>query len=521
MTPFIQCIKHSVAIRQYTGKEGVIFMEMASGNKEFNLYRDIQLRTGGEIYIGIVGPVRTGKSTFIKRFMDIMVIPNINDENSRKRAVDELPQSAQGKTIMTTEPKFIPKDAAEIDLDEDTKVKVRLIDCVGYMVDGAAGHMEGNQTRMVKTPWFDYEIPFVKAASIGTQKVIQEHSTIGIVITSDGTFGEIERENYVPAEEQTIEELKSLKKPFVIVLNSKKPYGEDTLKLAEQMQEKYQMPVIPVSCEQLRKEDINKILESILYEFPMVRMEFCIPKWAEMLPMSNPMKQSMVENAENILKQVTRAKDVKNMDSMVTSEYIAGIHLDKMDLAQGLLRVKMEMEDKYYYQNISELTGVPIAGEYQLISLIKGLSAQKEEFEKVSDAVNAVQMKGYGVIHPQLNDISLEEPELIRHGNKYGVKLKATSPSVHLIRANIETEIAPIVGSEDQAKDLIAYIKEGQNTPKGVWDTNIFGKSVGELMEDGIRNKISMMDDECQLKLQDTMQKIVNDSSGGLVCIII
>ena len=495
-------------------------MEMAS-DKEFNLYRDIQQRTGGEIYIGIVGPVRTGKSTFIKRFMDIMVLPNIEDENSRARTVDELPQSAQGKTIMTTEPKFIPKDAAAIRLGKDAEVKVRLIDCVGYMVDGATGHMEGNNKRMVKTPWFDYEIPFVDAASIGTQKVIKDHSTIGIVITTDGSFGELNREQYLSAEEKTVEELKALGKPFVILLNSERPYSDETVKLAEQMEEKYQMPVLPVSCEQLRKDDINRILESILYEFPIVKMEFYIPKWAEMLPMSNRMKENIVENARAILNSVTKAKDIKEIRPQENSEYIAGIHLDKMDLAQGLLKIKVEMEDRYYYENISELTGVPIQGEYQLISLIKELSAQKEAYEKVADAVNAVQMKGYGVIHPQLDDISLEEPELIRHGNKYGVKLKATSPSVHLIRANIETEIAPIVGSEEQAKDLIAYIKEGQDTERGIWDTNIFGKSVGELMEDGIRSKISMMDDECQMKLQDTMQKIVNDSNGGLVCIII
>ncbi len=489
--------------------------------EEFNLYKDIQQRTGGEIYIGIVGPVRTGKSTFIKRFMDIMVLPFIEDENSRARTVDELPQSAQGRTIMTTEPKFIPKDAANIRLDKDTEVKVRLIDCVGYMADGAAGHMEGDNKRMVKTPWFDYEIPFVDAASIGTQKVIREHSTIGIVVTADGSFGEINRDNYIPAEEKTIEELKNLGKPFVVLLNSERPYNEETVKMAERMMEKYQTPVIPVNCEQLRKEDINKILESILYEFPMVKMEFYIPKWAEMLPESNRMKESIIENARNILNHVTKAKDVHGIEDFIDSEYIAGIHLDKMDLAKGLLKIKMDMEERFYYENISELTGVPIEGEYQLISLIKELSAKKSAFAKVADAVGAVQMKGYGVIHPELNDIVLEEPELIRHGNKYGVKLKATSPSVHLIRANIETEIAPIVGSEEQANDLINYIKEGQNTPSGVWETNIFGKSIGDLMEDGIRSKIAMMDDECQMKLQDTMQKIVNDSNGGLVCIII
>jgi len=289
-------------------------MEMAS-DKEFNLYRDIQQRTGGEIYIGIVGPVRTGKSTFIKRFMDLMVLPNIEDENSRQRTVDELPQSAQGKTIMTTEPKFIPKDAAVIHLDKDAEVKVRLIDCVGYMVDGAAGHMEGNNKRMVKTPWFDYEIPFVDAASIGTQKVIKDHSTIGIVVTTDGSFGELKRDNYISAEEKTVGELKTLGKPFVIVLNSERPYSDETVKLAEQMTEKYQMPVIPVSCEQLRKDDINRILESILYEFPIVKMEFYIPKWAEMLPAANRMKENVIENARAILEKLETADITFNINN--------------------------------------------------------------------------------------------------------------------------------------------------------------------------------------------------------------
>lgn len=333
-------------------------MEMAS-EKEFNLYRDIQKRTGGEIYIGIVGPVRTGKSTFIKRFMDLMVLPNMEDENIKARTVDELPQSAQGKTIMTTEPKFIPKDAASIHLDGDTEVKVRLIDCVGYMVDGAAGHMEGNNKRMVKTPWFDYEIPFVDAASIGTQKVIKEHSTIGIVVTTDGSFGELKRENYLAAEEKTIGELKTLGKPFVVVLNSERPYSEETGKLAERMSEQYQTPVIPVSCEQLRKEDINRILESILYEFPIAKMEFYIPKWAEMLPCSNRMKENVIENARAILNSVTKAKDMKLIGKQENSEYIADIHLDKVDLAQGLLKIKIEMEDKYYYENISVTLSPP------------------------------------------------------------------------------------------------------------------------------------------------------------------
>lgn len=488
--------------------------------KEFDLYKDIQNRTNGEVYLGIVGPVRTGKSTFIKRFMDLMVLPYMEDVHSKERTIDELPQSAQGKTIMTTEPKFIPKDAAEITLEDETKIKVRLIDCVGFMVDGASGHMEGSEKRMVKTPWFDHEIPFVEAASIGTEKVIRDHATIGIVVTTDGSIGEIERGYYIDAEEKTVQELNAIGKPFVIVLNSKKPYSEETAKLTEELREKYQTAVIPVNCEQLRKDDVYRILESILYEFPVVRVEFYIPKWAEMLDMANPMKAEIIRTASGILNSMKKTKDVY-AQKFEPEQYISKIKLEEMDLALGCVKIRMDLAEKYYYENMSALAGVPIQGEYELISMIKEMAELKESYEKVADAFTAVQVKGYGVVNPGLSDIKMEEPVLIRHGNKFGVKMKAVSPSIHMIKANIETEIAPIVGSEEQANDLVTYIKEGQQSAEGAWETNIFGKSIGELMEDGIRSKIAMMDDECQMKLQDTMQKIVNDSNGGMVCIII
>lgn len=487
----------------------------------FDIYKDISARTKGEIYLGVIGAVRTGKSTFIKRFMEQMVLPYMNDEHDRERTIDEMPQSAAGKTIMTTEPKFIPKEAAKIRLEDGTEVKVRLIDCVGYMVEGASGHMENDAERMVKTPWFDYEVPFTQAAEIGTKKVINEHSTIGIVIAADGTFTDIPRENYAAPEEKTVNELKKLGKPFIVLLNSTKPYSDETKELAQQMQEKYQVAVLPVNCEQLKKEDISKILQEILYEFPVVRMNFYMPKWVEMLELGAPMKQSMVQNAKKFLKDITYIKDLMNYPFETEEDYIEQVKLEKMDLAAGSVNLRMDVEDKYYYENMSELTGVEIHGEYQLISMVKELAEMKKEYEKVEDAMNSVKMKGYGVVNPGLSDITLEEPVLIKHGNKYGVKMKAVSPSIHMIKANIETEVAPIVGSEEQANDLIAYIKDSQNTEEGVWSTNIFGKSIGELMEDGIRSKISMMDDESQLKLQDTMQKIVNDSNGGLVCIII
>lgn len=491
-----------------------------SNKKEFDLYKDIQNRTNGEVYLGIVGPVRTGKSTFIKRFMDLMVLPFMEDVHSRERTIDELPQSAQGRTIMTTEPKFIPKDAAEITLGDDTRVKIRLIDCVGFMVDGATGHMEGNANRMVKTPWFDYEIPFVEAASIGTQKVIKDHATIGIVVTTDGTIGELSREGYIEAEERTIQELSGIGKPYVIVLNSNKPYSEEATQLAEELKEKYRTAVIPVNCEQLRKDDVYRILEQILYEFPVVRVEFFIPKWAEMLSADHPMKAEIIKTAAQILGNMRKTKDVYAQE-FAPEHYISRIKVEELDLASGCVKIRMDVAEKYYYENMSELAGVPISGEYELISLIREMSERKDSYDKVADAISAVQMKGYGVVGPGLSDIRMEEPVLIRHGNKFGVRIKAVSPSIHMIKANIETEIAPIVGSEEQANDLISYIRQGQQSEEGAWETNIFGKSIGELMEDGIRNKISMMDDECQMKLQDTMQKIVNDNNGGMVCIIL
>lgn len=487
----------------------------------YNIYKDISARTNGDIYIGVVGPVRTGKSTFIKRFMDIMVLPEMEDENDRARATDELPQSAQGKTIMTTEPKFVPKEAAQLKLAEDLEVKIRLIDCVGFMVEGAAGHQEEGNERMVKTPWFDYEVPFTQAAEIGTQKVIREHSNIGIVLTTDGSITELPRESYIPAEEKTVGQLKRLGKPFIILLNTQKPYSAESQKLCEEMTSKYGVTVLPINCEQLRKDDIYKILESILYEFPIERVEFYLPKWVEMLENSHKIKENVIENARKILEQLTYVRDVRNASLTPEGEYIKRVKLDKMELSGGRVQIIFDVDEKYYYENMSELTGVSIQGEYQLISMIKELSGMKREYDKVSSAMEAVKQKGYGVVTPQLSDIEIEEPVLIKHGNKFGVKIKAQSPSIHMIKANVETEIAPIIGSEEQAQDLIGYIKTSREQEDGLWQTNIFGKSIGELVEDGIRSKITMMDDESQLKLQDTMQKIVNDSNGGLVCIII
>ena len=487
----------------------------------YDLYRDIRERTGGEIYLGVVGPVRSGKSTFIKRFMDLMVLPCMKDVSDRERTIDELPQSAQGKTIMTTEPKFIPKNAAEISLAEDLPVKLRLIDCVGFLIDGVNGHLEDGKQRMVKTPWKEKEMPFAQAAQLGTEKVIREHATIGIVVTTDGSFTEIPRENYVPAEERSIEELRKIGKPFVVLLNTPKPYQEESTRLAEKLSEKYQVQVLPVNCEQLKKEDIHKILKQVLYEFPVKKISYYIPRWVEMLSLSHEVKEALISNARNILEHMKKMKDAVAYSAETSGDVIKKIRVDQIGFSDGTVSIHMDVDEALYYENMSELAGMPIRGEYELISMVKELASAKKQYEKVAEAMENVQQKGYGVVLPSMSEIQIEEPQLIRHGNKYGVKLKAASPSIHMIRANVETEIAPIIGSEEQAQDLINYIHQNQDTEEGIWKTNVFGKSIGELVEDGISRKIALMDDQSQLKLQDTMQKIVNDSNGGLVCIII
>lgn len=486
----------------------------------YDLYRDIQQRTGGEIYIGVLGPVRTGKSTFIKRFMEEMVLPYMEDEHAKARAQDELPQSAGGKTITTTEPKFIPNEAAEVILSDDIAVSVRLIDCVGYMVEGAAGHMEEETERMVKTPWFDTEIPFTQAAEIGTDKVMNDHSTIGLVITTDGSFGELPRVNYLEAEEKTILALKKLKKPFLVLVNSQKPYSEEAKRITKEIAENYQVAVMSVNCEQLKKDDIHAIMEKVLYEFPISSIEFYVSKWVEMLPMESPVKQELVEKARMIMKEYTAIRDVMEKPIALESKFIRRCKTDTVQLSDGCIKVMLDFEETYYYEMLTDMVGENITDEYQLIKKLKEFSAMKHEYEKVLTAVRMVRMSGYGVVTPDKDEIQLERPELIKHGNKFGVKIKASSPSIHMIRANIETEIAPIVGTQEQAEDLIRYINQ-TDSQNGIWDTNIFGKTIEQLVNDGIAAKVAVVGEESQLKLQDTMQKIVNDSNGGMVCIII
>ena len=484
------------------------------------LYRDIAERTKGSLLLGVVGPVRTGKSTLVKRFMDLLVLDYVEDGHEKEQAIDELPQSAAGRTIMTTEPKFLPRDPVEIAFLEDTKIAVRLIDCVGYLVSSAYGHLEDGKERMVKTPWSEEKIPFSKAAEIGTEKVIKNHSTVGIVVTTDGSFGEIKREDYVPAEERTIKELKKIKKPFVVVLNSSRPHSKETVQLAEELQNQYGCPVLPLNCEQMQKEELNLILKHLLYTFPITKIHYQLPKWLEFLARENEVKQTIHSLLLNHLNQLDVIQDVYRIPLEKDEKYIKNILLSEVDFSTGRVNYLITVQEQCYYENISRIAGMPIHSEYQLISLIKNLSEMKLEYEKVQDAINDVRRGGYGVVTPQKQEIHLDEPELIRHGNKYGVKIKAESPSIHLIRANIDTEIAPIVGDEDQARDLIRFLKENQKDD-GIWDTSIFGKTVEELVFDGIQNKIAVLTEESRQKLQNTMQKVVNESNGGMVCIII
>ncbi|PKM50738.1 MAG: stage IV sporulation protein A [Firmicutes bacterium HGW-Firmicutes-7] len=491
--------------------------------EEYDVYSDIKARTNGEIYIGVVGPVRTGKSTFIKRFMDLFVIPNIDNVHMKERAKDELPQSSAGKTIMTTEPKFIPQEAARISLGEDIEFDIRLIDCVGYMVDGASGHLEQDMPRMVKTPWFNHEIPFTEAAEIGTKKVINDHSTIGIVVTTDGSFGEIPGDHYVKAEEKTVAELKKIGKPFVLILNTIRPFSDVTSDLVNELEKKYGVTTIPCNCEQLRKEDVEKIFENVLFEFPVSSLNFNVPKWIEVLDNDHWLKESLIGTARDTIRNINTIRDIKKPAMLAfVNEYVDKINLDKISLSDGSASMDIKIKDDYYYNVLSDLIGSEVEGEYQFISLIKKLGKVKKKYEQVEKALADVSLHGYGIVSPHIEDLVLDEPEIVKQGNRFGVKLKASAPTIHMIKCDIETEVSPIVGTEKQSEDFMNYImSEFENDPKTIWNSNIFGRSLHELVNDGLQNKIYRMPVDTQLKLQETLKKIMNEGNGGLICIII
>ncbi len=488
----------------------------------FNIYKDIQQRTNGAVYLGVVGPVRTGKSTFIKRFMDVLVLPKVTEPHIRQQINDELPQSGNGKTIMTTEPKFIPMTPASILLEDDSELKLRLIDCVGYMTEGALGHMEENAARMVKTPWSTTEIPFAEAAAIGTRKVIEDHSTIGIVVTTDGSFGDIPRDNYLVPEEQTIRELQEIGKPFVVLLNTAHPTSVESREMAKDMEEKYHATVVPVNCLNLTAEDITGIMDRIVTSFPANRIYFSIPKWVELLPAEHEIKRGVIRSVQDYLAEISSMKDVLEQRRTVSGEYINQFDIQELHRENGEVSICIKIKEEYYYGMLSNLTGMPITNEAEFLNAIRTMAESRKECETLGLAWGEVKENGYGVVYPQADQIRISDPELVKHGNKYGVKLKATAPSTQLIKADIEIEIAPIVGTIEQANDLISYmrqqVEEGNN---GIYETNIFGKTVRQLIEDGIETKIGNITKESREKLQNTMQKIVNESNRGIICIII
>jgi stage IV sporulation protein A len=487
------------------------------------IYRDIAERTNGDIYIGIVGPVRTGKSTFIKRFMDLLVIPNIDNAYSKERAKDELPQSAAGKTIMTTEPKFVPNEAVSITLDDAVNFKVRLIDCVGYLVPGANGHLENDSPRMVNTPWYENKIPFAEAAEYGTRKVITEHSTIGIVITTDGSVTDIDRADYIDAEVRVIDELKAINKPFVIVVNTTRPYAPETEELRKELSDRHKVPVVAFNCAQLKDEDINKIMETILYEFPTVEVCFNFPKWIETLPLNHWVKQSMVKTVKEMAREIDRLREIKSsMGALEENEFIKKSYINKINLGTGSAEIEVNLNESLFYKVLSETTGMQIDGEYQLISMIKVLSQAKREYDKIKFALEEVKHKGYGIVTPSTDEMRLEQPQLVKHGSRYGVKLRASAPSLHIIQANIETEISPIVGTQKQGEDLIEYFTSEMNeNPSKIWELNMFGKSMHDMVKDGLQSKLHRMPEDAQFKLQETLQKIINEGNGGLICILL
>lgn len=488
-----------------------------------DIYSDIAKRTDGDIYIGIVGPVRTGKSTFIKRFMEQLVIPNITSEFRRERAVDELPQSAAGKTIMTTEPKFIPEEAVEVKINDNTKFNVRMIDCVGYIVPSAIGYIENEAPRMVVTPWFEEEIPFAMAAEIGTQKVIQDHSTIGLVVTTDGSISDIPREEYEEAEQRVIDELVSINKPFIIVLNCVDPDSAESQKLAEQMSAKYGNVVIPVNCLALDEESINNILRQVLYAFPIKEINISMPKWITALDKNHWLKCSVMGTIRNAAADMHHVRDVDKLTERISEgDYIDGSRIDTIDLGKGSADVSIDIEKCLFYKIIGEETGIEISNDNDLMPLLKELMCIKKKYEKIENALSEVEATGYGIVMPQLDDLTLEEPEIIKQGGKYGVRLKASAPSIHMMKANIVTEVNPIVGSEKQSEELVMYLmNEFDEDPKKIWSSNIFGKSLHELVNEGLHNKLYKMPVDARLKLQETLERIINEGCGGLICFIL
>lgn len=488
-----------------------------------SIYQDIATRTGGDIYIGVVGPVRTGKSTFIKKFMENLVLPNILNEHQRGRARDELPQSAAGKTIMTTEPKFIPDEAVEIVLEDRIRFQVRMIDCVGYVVDSAMGQTEDGEARMVETPWSEEKVEFQQAAEIGTRKVICDHSTIGLVITTDGSIGEIPRDDYIDAEERIIHELKAINKPFAVLINSMFPESESAKELRDKLAQRHDVPVMTVNCLELDREKILSVIQTVLMEFPIREISVDLPSWVDGLEHDHWLKKEVYSGILESAGRIDRVRNIKKMAIDLSEEaQLSRCEVEEIDLGEGKANLKIELKPDLYYHVLSEAAGFSIENDGELVALIKDLSKAKTEYEKIKDAFEEAKNKGYGIVFPELEEMTLSEPQIFRQGNRFGVKLSAEAPSYHLIQANIRTEISPIVGSEQQSEELINYLlKDFEEDPGKIWDSNIFGKTVHDLVNEGLHNKLSRMPDDARFKLQETLSRIINEGSAGLICIIL
>ncbi len=490
---------------------------------EISIYRDIALRTDGDIYLGVVGPVRTGKSTFIKRFMETLVIPRIDNVYRMERARDELPQSGSGKTIMTAEPKFIPEEAVTVSLGDGAQVSVRLIDCVGYMVDGAAGQFEDGAERMVTTPWFDHEITLTEAAEKGTEKVIADHSTIGIVVTCDGTICDIPRESYISAEERVVRELQAIGKPFAVILNSTDPRGTRAQALADDISERYGVGCLSVNCQELNEDDIREILRTVLCDFPLTDVGFYFPSWVDALNADHPLKQQIIASIRNACLDLSRLRDIGKAVSRINDENCpASASVKGMRLDTGSAELMLDFPRELYYETISEQSGFSIANDGDLMTLLTQMKTLKGEYERVSQALHDVREYGYAIVPPSPEEMKLDEPVIVRQGGRYGVRLKASAPSIHMIMANIETEVSPALGGERASEEIINFLLQGfEGDTKRLWESNIFGKSLYDIAGEGVLNKLRKMPLSARAKLQQTLTRIVNDGAGSLICIII
>ena len=491
--------------------------------EKYDIYKDIAARTGGDIYLGVVGPVRTGKSTFITKFMEKLVIPNINNKLQKQIATDEMPQSADGKTIMTTQPKFVPANGVKVQFKNKATANVRLVDCVGYLIDGVVGHEEDEKPRLVKTPWSDKEIPFYKAAEIGTKKVIDEYSTIGIVVTTDGTIGEIPRENYIAAEERVVSELKELKKPFIIILNSKNPESETAKSLAYELENKYGVFVALLNVTEMNTDDVSRIMEKVLLEFPLFGFDVKIPKWMQALPADNPVILEMIEKVKQTSESMSKMRDFSQVNDVFSdSERFSGMDLLELKLGEGISEYKLDVKEDLYFKVLSEECGEEILDDFSLMNYIKTFSEEKKKFSKIKDALKEAEESGYGVVLPTVEEMDLEEPVLVKQGGKYGVKLKASAPSLHIMKVDVATEVAPIVGTEKQGEDLINYImNKFEDNPAGIWETNMFGRSLHDLVNEGLAGKLNAMPKDAQGKMRKTLTRMVNENRGGMICILL